>query len=129
MENRLDYKGYFTVIHYSAPDQVLYGKIEGISDLVAFDSESSSEIVKEFHEAVDDYLDSCKAIGKEPEKPFKGSFNVRITPALHRALATKAQTKGISLNQAVENAIQSYVDEKPDEQISLVTPAAFRIAN
>lgn len=72
MENRLDYKGYFTVIHYATPDKVFYGKIEGISDLVTFESESSSEIVKEFHEAVDDYLDSCKEFGKEPNRQLKG---------------------------------------------------------
>ena len=71
MENRLEYKGYFTVIHFSAPDKVLYGKIEGISDLVTFESESALEIEKEFHEAVDDYLDSCKRIGKEPNRPSK----------------------------------------------------------
>ena len=56
MENTLQYKGYYTNIAYSAEDMVLHGKIEGIDDLVTFESEQASEIGKEFHEAVDDYL-------------------------------------------------------------------------
>ena len=129
MENRLTYKGYFTVVQFSAPDRILYGKIEGISDLVAFESESAAEIEKEFHDAVDNYLDFCERNGKKPDKPYKGSFNVRIDPELHRALATKAQKSGISLNQAVEHAIQSYVGEGEDGPISIVSPTGLRIAN
>ena len=48
MDNLLKYKGYYTVIHYSAEDKVLYGKIEDIDDLVSFESESAEEIEKEF---------------------------------------------------------------------------------
>ena len=54
--NILEYKGYFTKIHYSAEDKVLYGKIEEIPALVNFESVSAKEIVKEFHNAVDDYI-------------------------------------------------------------------------
>ena len=106
MDKLLKYKGYYTVIHYSAEDKVLYGKIEDIDDLVSFESESAEEIEKEFHDAVDDYLDFCGRMNKLPNKPFKGSFNVRIPPELHRALATMATTEGISMNQAVVKAIE-----------------------
>ena len=40
-----------------------------------------------FEEAVDDYLELCKEEGKEPEKPFKASFNVRTGTDLHRKAA------------------------------------------
>ena len=70
MESTLQYKGYFTNIAYSAEDMILHGKIEGIDDLVTFESESSLEIEKEFHAAVDDYLDHCKEIGKDPAKTY-----------------------------------------------------------
>ena len=72
MENTLTYKGYFTNIKYSAEDNVLYGKIEGIDDLVTFESESSLEIENEFRKAVDDYLVFCEEVGKEPSKTYKG---------------------------------------------------------
>ena len=65
--NLLTYKGYYTLIHFEAEDKVLYGKIEGIDDLVTFESESAKEIEKEFHDAVDDWLEFRKEIGNEVE--------------------------------------------------------------
>ncbi len=109
MENTLQYKGYFTNIAFSVEDKVLHGKIEGIDDLVTFESDSILDIEEEFHNAVDDYLDFCKEVGKEPTKAYKGSFNVRIDPQLHKKIALEAAKKGISLNQAVEKAIEQYL--------------------
>lgn len=63
----LTYKGYFTVITFEAEDKVLYGKIEGIDDLVTFESDSAKEIEKEFHDAVDDWLEFRKEIDNEVE--------------------------------------------------------------
>ncbi|MFQ9148111.1 MAG: type II toxin-antitoxin system HicB family antitoxin [Eubacteriales bacterium] len=109
MENTLYYKNYYTNVSYSAEDKILYGKIEGINDLVTFESESAETIEKEFHSAVDDYLAFCEEVGKEPEKVYKGSFNVRIAPELHKALAEYAARNGLSLNQATATAIEKFV--------------------
>ena len=109
MENTLYYKNYYTNVSYSAEDKILYGKIEGINDLVTFESESAETIEKEFHSAVDDYLAFCEEVGKEPEKGYKGSFNVRIAPELHKALAEYAARNGLSLNQATATAIEKFV--------------------
>ena len=49
MKNVLEYKGYYTKINFSVEDKVLFGKIEGINDLVNFESESIDEIENEFH--------------------------------------------------------------------------------
>lgn len=70
MKNILEYRGYFTKIEYSAEDQVLYGKIEGINDLVNLESNKLEDIVAEFHSAVDDYLEMCRCFGKEPDKEY-----------------------------------------------------------
>ena len=86
MKNILQYKGYFTKIEYSVEDRLLYGKIEGIKDLVNFESENVEEIEQEFKNAVDDYLELCQELGQEPDKTYSGTFNVRISPALHRAV-------------------------------------------
>ena len=109
MDNKLEYKGYYTIIEYSAVDKVLHGKLEGINDLVMFDSESAETIESEFHAAVDEYLDYCRSIGEEPDKPYKGSFNVRVDPRIHRLLASEALQKGMSLNQVVEIALKEHV--------------------
>ena len=44
MMDKLTYKGYYTEIHYSEEDQVLFGKIEGIADMVNFESDSAKTI-------------------------------------------------------------------------------------
>lgn len=61
--NRLEYKGYYTLIHFDAGGKVLYGQIENANgDLILFESESAKEIEKEFHDAVDDWLEFRKEI-------------------------------------------------------------------
>lgn len=46
--NRFDYKGYYTLIHFDSEDKVLYGKIEGIDDLVTFESDSAKKLKRNF---------------------------------------------------------------------------------
>lgn len=111
MNNILRYKGYFTKIEYSSEDQLLFGKIEGIRDLVNFESDSATGIEKEFHSAVDDYIQSCKDLNLEPDKPFKGSFNIRINPDLHRKAYFAALKEEISLNKFTENALNAYISK------------------
>lgn len=64
---------------------------------------------EEFHAAVDDYLEFCKEVGKEPDKEYKGTFNIRISPDLHKRLAIVAMQNGDTLNAMVEKAIVNYV--------------------
>src|ERR1700761_3569298 len=112
MSDLLTYKGFFGSARYSAADEVFYGKLEGIDDLVNYEGSSVKELMKAFHEAVDDYLETCKEIGKEPNKTYKGSFNVRIPAELHRDAAIYAASKGISLNDFVRTAIQAALQNK-----------------
>lgn len=64
--NLLTYKGYYTLIDFDAESKVLYGKIENANgDLVTFESDSTKEIEKEFHDAVDDWLEFRKEIDNE----------------------------------------------------------------
>ncbi len=117
MKNVLEYKGYHSKIEFIAEDKVLYGKIEGINDLVSFQSGNIADIEEEFHKAVDDYLDFCKEVGKEPDKEYRGTFNVRISPELHKRLALYALKCGESLNSSVEKAIVQYVTVNNSECI------------
>ena len=82
--NVLEYKGYYTRIEYDTEGLVLRGKIEGINDLVTFECEDTKKVEEEFHKAVDEYLNFCKEVGKTPEKEYKGTFNIRISPKLHK---------------------------------------------
>ena len=111
-QNVLEYKGYHTRVELDADDMILVGKIEGINDFVNFECENLDEVEKEFHQAVDDYLEFCAEMGKKPEKEYKGAFNVRVDPSLHRQLAQEAMREEMSLNVLVEKALQQYVDNK-----------------
>ena len=119
MKNILEYKGYHTKIEVDLEDGILYGKIEGIRDLVNFESETLDDLEKEFHLAVDDYLSFCEEVGKTPEKEYKGSFNVRVSPELHRQLALLAFKNSESLNQTVEKAIEAYISGRSQTEITL----------
>ena len=62
MNEILRYKGFTTKISISIEDEVLYGKIEGIDDLVLFESDTVNGIVPAFRAAVDDYIDMKKTL-------------------------------------------------------------------
>jgi predicted HicB family RNase H-like nuclease len=111
MNDILQFKGYYAEIHFSADDEVFFGKLLGISDLVSFEGASVSELKKAFHEAVEDYLETCTELGKEPEKTYKGSFNVRISPELHRKAANYASIRKLTLNELVKQAIDGVVSK------------------
>lgn len=104
-DNVLKYKDYIGSVEYSAPDECFFGKIIGVSDLVTFEGESVTSLKKAFAEAVDDYLAMCRETGKEAQKTYKGSFNIRISPELHKEAAVAANMQGITLNALVEKAI------------------------
>lgn len=106
MTDRLTYKDFIGSVHFSAPDEVFHGKIEGISDLVTFEGSTVTELKTAFTEAVEDYIFLCKSIDKEPLKSFKGTFNVRINPEIHQEAFRRATLQGKSLNQFVKEAIE-----------------------
>ena len=109
MENVMKYKDMVGSVRFSAADRVFHGKIEFIADLVTFEGNSVDELEKAFMEAVDDYIELCHELGKQPEKGFAGTFNVRMKPELHRKAAIRSLEKGMSLNQLVSEAVSQYV--------------------
>jgi predicted HicB family RNase H-like nuclease len=114
MNDILQYKEYFASVRFSAPDEVFVGKILGINDLINFEGNSVSELKKAFKEAVDDYLQTCLRIGKVPEKTYKGSFNVRVSPKLHQEASTFAAIHNITLNEFVKTALSHALKKKED---------------
>jgi predicted HicB family RNase H-like nuclease len=68
MNNILQYKNYYAAVHFNAEDDVFYGKILGINDLVSFEGASVKELKAAFKDTVEDYLEICNVIGKVPER-------------------------------------------------------------
>ena len=105
MNNTMEYKGYVGSVEFSEEDTLFFGKVLGIRALISYEGENAHDLVEDFHCAVDDYLELCAAEGVEPERAYKGSFNVRISPELHKKAAIAAMAKQISLNRFVEESI------------------------
>ncbi|MCM1144761.1 MAG: type II toxin-antitoxin system HicB family antitoxin [Lachnoclostridium sp.] len=105
----LEYKGYHAAITYDADDELFIGEVFGIADSLNFHGSSIEELKQMFAQSIDNYLDFCKQVGKEPEKEFKGSFNVRIPSELHKKISLLAAQQKITLNQYVVNALSKSV--------------------
>jgi predicted HicB family RNase H-like nuclease len=110
MKNTLNYKGFFASVSFIEEDNILFGKIEGINDLIMFEGSSVTELKAMFREAVNEYIEDCKHYKKPLLKSFKGSFNVRVKPDIHQKAAMLATIQGISLNQLVQKAIEREIE-------------------
>ncbi len=81
MSNFFKYKNYLATINFSLEDDVFYGNVVGIDDIITFEGISVKEVKYAFHKAVDDYLATCLALNKEPEKPSKETLYLLKSPA------------------------------------------------
>jgi predicted HicB family RNase H-like nuclease len=106
MTDTAKFKGYYGSIEFSIEDDCLHGRLLGIDDIITYEGASVTEIKAAFKEAVDDYLQHCKEIGKNPNKPYSGKVMFRIDPEVHAKAALAAQTQGMSLNQWAENVLR-----------------------
>ena len=109
MKNTIEYKGYVGSVEFCEADGIFFGKVMGIRALISYEGESASQLIEDFHGAIDDYLAICAEEGKLPETAYKGNFNVRIAPDLHRKLVVIATEQNESLNSCVEQALEQYV--------------------
>ncbi len=106
------YKDYIGSVHYSEDDEVFFGKIQGIDDLVNFEGASVPELKKAFHEAVDDYIEIATGNGKNPEKTFRGSLNIRLKPDVHKKANRLALIEGKTLNQFINEAVEHEIENR-----------------
>ena len=123
--NSLIYKGFYGSINFDQEEKIFFGKIEFIKvtnqrtkidwaefikDLVNYEAKDAENLVNSFKDAVDDYLISCKEANKQPDKPFKGSFNVRIGTELHKKVGLYALQHEDTLNNIVKNALSEFIN-------------------
>lgn len=112
MKNYLEYKDYIGTVNYANEDSIFYGKIEGINDLVLFEGASVNELKKGFEDAVTDYLETCKELGKEPNKAYKGVFNVRTSKNVHKKISEIALKNNLKMNDLINKALNYLVDNE-----------------
>ena len=105
MTSVMTYKGYSAAVEYDDEDGIFFGKIAGIQDGVGFHADAVSDLRAAFREAVDDYLETCAKVGKNPQKAFSGQMMFRVHPEIHRKAALAAELAGKSLNQWAEEVL------------------------
>ncbi|MDW5314418.1 type II toxin-antitoxin system HicB family antitoxin [Rhizobium sp. PL01] len=97
--NIMSYKGYAARIDYDAEDEIFFGRIAGITDGIGFHADTVADLKAAFHDAVDDYIETCAKIGKDPQKSYSGKMMFRVDPDVHARAAKAAELSGKSLNQ------------------------------
>lgn len=107
MMNTMTYKGYSALIGYDDEDAIFTGRIAGIRDGVGFHAETVEDLRAAFHEAVDDYIETCAKIGKEPQRTYSGQVMFRVDPETHRKAAVAAELAGKSLNQWAAEVLEA----------------------
>jgi predicted HicB family RNase H-like nuclease len=70
-----DYRGYRALVEYDADDQIFAGRIADIRDGVGFHAATEADLQAAFHDAVDDYIETCARIGHKAfaDRAAKGS--------------------------------------------------------
>ena len=105
----MEYKGYHAKVYFDARDDIFVGEVFGLNDSLNFHGSTVQELKEMFHQSIDNYLELCNKLGEEPEREFKGSFNIRVQPELHRQLAYNALKEGKSLNQYINESLTQFV--------------------
>ena len=108
----MEYKGYHAKIEYDDDDNFFVGTVIGLNDILCFHGTSVDELTTTFQDCIENYLQRCRENGKQPEKEFKGLFNVRIKPDSHRLAALEAAKDGITMNQFVSDAIEEKLQRR-----------------
>ena len=124
--NLLSYKGFYGSVNFSAADDVFYGKVEGVHDLVSFEGATVKELKQDFQKAVEDYILFCKKRGNPVQKSLMGSFNIRIKPDIHQRAAIVALQKNISLNHLVQQAIERELSLVEENKESYTSPRSIK---
>ncbi len=105
MSNILKYKKYLGSAEIDVDSNVCHGRLLYIRDVIEYSAETPKELKAAFEEAVDDYLTTCVELGREPETPCNGTFNVRISPELHMLVNQVARRENLTLNALVKDAL------------------------
>ncbi len=109
MNNILEYRGFKAKIEFSADDNVFFGHLIGIEDVVSFHGETVRELKKSFKESVDFHVEVCEKIGKEAKKQYSGKVMLRLPNQLHAKIAETAASAGKSINEWGRDVLASAV--------------------
>ena len=129
MSKLMEYLGYHASVEYDPEDRIFIGKVCGITDSLNFHGTTVDELENMFHQSIDNYLELCKELGKKPDKEYKGSFNVRISPELHKQGSIKATENKLTLNQFVARALEEALEPRKETETIFCIPYTVKKDN
>ena len=94
---------------FSEEDEMFFGRVLGIRSLISYEGDNAKDLIADFHNSVDEYLKWCEDEGRKPEKAYKGSFNIRISPKLHKQLVICAMSHDMTLNGYIQEILEKAV--------------------
>jgi predicted HicB family RNase H-like nuclease len=101
----MTYKGYSANIEVDLEAEILFGRVLDINDVVTFKAKTIEQARQEFQNSIDDYLEFCKELGQEPDRPFSGKLPFRTTPENHRKIFIAAKKAGKSINNWMDEVL------------------------
>jgi predicted HicB family RNase H-like nuclease len=111
----LEHRGFKGTTEVSLEDNVIFGKLLDIDALIMYSADNVADLRTAFVQAVDEYLADCEREGIEPQRPYSGTFNVRVGSDLHRKAASAARKRDMKLNEFVKIAISKEVEYSDPE--------------
>ena len=109
MNNTLTYKGFTAKVEFSADDEVFFGRILDIDDIVTFHADTVEELKAEMAGMVDFYIETCEKKGKACKKSYSGELLFRLPAELHARIAEAAANKGVSINEFGKEVFESAI--------------------
>jgi predicted HicB family RNase H-like nuclease len=102
----MTHDGYVATVELDEGAGLFHGEVINTRDVLTFQGRALDELRAAFAETIADYVDWCRERGKEPERPYSGNFTVRLSPELHRRIATAAAKSGKSVNGFVAETLE-----------------------
>lgn len=104
----IEHKGIKGTVEFDLENKIFYGKLVGVNGAVMYEAQNTEDFYRNFTEAIDNYIDTCERNGIPIEREYKGIFNIRVAPKLHKKLADTAQLQDVKLNSLVNDIFKSY---------------------
>ncbi len=107
--SNLEYKGFKAKVEFSADDDVFFGRLIGIRDIVTFEGQTVDQLKESFKEAVDFHIEVCEKTGEKLKKPYSGKVFLRLPSELHARIAETAEASGKSINEWGKDVLEKAV--------------------
>jgi predicted HicB family RNase H-like nuclease len=101
----MKYKGYTAHIEIDETEDILFGKVLDIKDVITFKGSTVEELKQEFYNSVDNYLEWCAELNEKPDRPFSGKLPFRTTPQRHRQIYLAAKKANKSINTWMDDIL------------------------